>query len=247
MKLFFKAARAVALATSPRFLAVQVSTIPVAVRIFDAEQLKVPFPVRTLLRERRGTKTDFDPPRSTVLTHAGVVHVVQVFIARDGALTQRPIGDALQKGLFTAGFNSCLYQVTHLIWVRLLRPDSRAGTASVNSALPASGAERVPRRTRRPQRLRTLNPDWANAFSQRLGQSAQRVERVRPLGSSLPPFDFYIVWRRDTDSKLLRAGRHESRLVKLVITSICEFVPCATNSARRMPLFSFGAREGIMC
>ena len=115
MKLFFKVARAVALATSPRFLAVQVSTIPAGVRIFDAEQLKVLFPVRTLLRERRGTKTDFDPPRSTVLTHAGVVHVVQVFIARDGALTQRPIGDALQKGLFTAGFNSCLYQVTHLI------------------------------------------------------------------------------------------------------------------------------------
>lgn len=122
MKLFFKAARAVAVATSPWFLAVQVSTITAGVRILDAEEFKVLFPIRTLLRERRGTETDFDPPRGTVLTQAGVLHVVQVFVPRDGALTQRPLGDGLQKGLFTAGFDSCFYKVTHLMGSGLLRP-----------------------------------------------------------------------------------------------------------------------------
>gem|GEM_PF-6709743 len=54
------------------------------------QQLKVFLPIRTLLGEWGRTETNFDPMYFFVIAAPSMVHVVEIFIAGDRTLPQRP-------------------------------------------------------------------------------------------------------------------------------------------------------------
>ena len=54
-----------------------------------------------------------------ILTDPGLLHVVNVFIASDGALAERAIGDGLEKGIFLSGFDAGFDEVTHAQPIKL--------------------------------------------------------------------------------------------------------------------------------
>src|SRR5688572_1210300 len=82
-------------------------------RVFDTDEVEELFPIGPLLSEWCRAEARLDPVRGAVGSDACLLHVVQVFVARDRAATQAAVGDRIQQGLFAAGFNACLDQITH--------------------------------------------------------------------------------------------------------------------------------------
>ena len=70
LELFFKSARAIALRACPRFSAVQITAVPTRVRIFDADQIEVFLPVRTLFLEWNSAEANLHPMRGAVVSYA---------------------------------------------------------------------------------------------------------------------------------------------------------------------------------
>jgi hypothetical protein len=84
---------AIALAACPRFLTIQVSAIFARVRVLHAEKFEVFFPVGAFLREWRVAEANFHPADRAIATQPGVFHVLEIFIASDGTMPQRPFVD----------------------------------------------------------------------------------------------------------------------------------------------------------
>ena len=109
----FEAFGAIAVAARPGLGAVPVAAIFAIVRVFDAEEVEIFFPVRTLLLKRRRAETGFDPMGRAVVAEASLLHVVEVFVAGDGALAERVVADGLQKSLVVAGFHASFDEIAH--------------------------------------------------------------------------------------------------------------------------------------
>jgi len=105
--------RAITIATGPRFRSVLVAARAAGVRILDAEQLKILFPIRALLRQRRITKAGLNPGGDTLITYPRLLHVIQVFISRDGVFPKRATVDRAKQTAFSARFYAAFHEVTH--------------------------------------------------------------------------------------------------------------------------------------
>ena len=51
------------------------------VRVLDAQEFKVFFPIKPFFGQRRGAKTGLDPTRYAVIADARVLEVVNVFVS----------------------------------------------------------------------------------------------------------------------------------------------------------------------
>jgi hypothetical protein len=105
--------RAIALATGPWFCSVLVPTRAARVRILDAEQLKILFPIRAFLGEWRITKARLEPRRHALAVHPRPLHVAQVFVACDGAFPKRATVDRAKQTTFSARLYAAFHEVTH--------------------------------------------------------------------------------------------------------------------------------------
>jgi hypothetical protein len=113
LQAFLQPLCAIAICARPQIVAVFVPAILAIMRILDAQQLEIFFPIRPFLSQGRGAKADFHPVYQAIIAQARLLHVPFVFVAGNRTLTERAIGDSLQKGLFAALFHACFDEVTH--------------------------------------------------------------------------------------------------------------------------------------
>src|ERR1043166_6522832 len=81
---FFELARAIAVATSPRFGSILVPAIASGVRVLHANELKIFRPIRTLFGERRIAKAGPDPSGDAGIDPR-LLHIIKVIVAGDCA------------------------------------------------------------------------------------------------------------------------------------------------------------------
>ena len=110
---FLKPFRANAIAARPRLGSILVPAIFSRVGVPHADQVKILFPIRPFFIERRRAKTGFNPMHRSILTDTRLRHVVQVFVARNGAFAERSVHNRLPKNFFPPGLDSRFHQVTH--------------------------------------------------------------------------------------------------------------------------------------
>ena len=113
LELFFKSARAIALRARPRFSAVQITAVPTCVRIFDADQIEVFLPVRSLFLERNPAEANLHPMRNAVVRYPRLLHIPEILVARDGAAAEPAIFNRPEQSLLFAGLHSCFHQISH--------------------------------------------------------------------------------------------------------------------------------------
>jgi hypothetical protein len=88
---FFELLCAIAFATRPGFLTIQVAAIFARVRVLHGEQFEVFFPIGAFLRERRRAEANFYPADRAIVTQPGMFHVLEIFIAGDRTVPQRSL------------------------------------------------------------------------------------------------------------------------------------------------------------
>ena len=111
---FLQLFRAIAVAAGPQLCSVLVPAIASRVRILYAEQFEILLPVRALFRERRLAEASFHPDRSSGFVYARLAHVVQIFIAGDGATPERTVVDRADERTFLARFQLCFNEIPHV-------------------------------------------------------------------------------------------------------------------------------------
>ena len=79
----FQFFRTIAVSAGPRLLTIQISAIFARMRIFNAKQLKIAFPVWAFFSERGGAKAHFDPGYGVIGSQARVFHVPEIFVSGD--------------------------------------------------------------------------------------------------------------------------------------------------------------------
>jgi hypothetical protein len=75
-------------------------------------EIKILFPIRPFLQERRGTITDFDPTHRSGLD-ARIAHIAQVLALGHGALAKFSTLNGLEKTLGATGLNAGVNQIPH--------------------------------------------------------------------------------------------------------------------------------------
>src|SRR5260370_15602092 len=83
LQLLFQPRGVVAISAGPRLRAVLVAAFTTVVSVLDLDQVEILLPIRTLLLQRRGAITDFDPAHRLVCTNPRLLHVAQVFALGD--------------------------------------------------------------------------------------------------------------------------------------------------------------------
>jgi hypothetical protein len=91
---------AVTIAARPWFFTLLVATVAAIVCVLHSLDIKVLFPIRPLLQERRGTITDFDPTHRSGLD-ARIAHIAQVLAPGHGALAKLFTLDGFKKTVCT--------------------------------------------------------------------------------------------------------------------------------------------------
>jgi hypothetical protein len=96
---------AITIAARPWFFTVLVATFAAVVCVLHSLEIKVLFPIRPLLQERRGTITDFDPTHRSSLD-ARLAHIAQVLALGHGALAKFFTLDGFKKTVCATGLNA---------------------------------------------------------------------------------------------------------------------------------------------
>jgi hypothetical protein len=113
LELFFEAARAIALRARPRFGAVQIAAVSTCVRIFDADQIEVFLPIRSLFLERDPAEANLHPMGGAVVSRARLLHIPEILVARDGAAAERAIFNRPEQSLLFARLHASFHQIAH--------------------------------------------------------------------------------------------------------------------------------------
>ena len=82
-------------------------------RVFHGEKLEVFLPIGPLFLQRRLAKTRFDPGRNPGEVDPRLLHVVLVFVTRDGASTERLLVDGAEKWILLASLHAGFNEVAH--------------------------------------------------------------------------------------------------------------------------------------
>ena len=93
LQTLLQAASAIAIRARPGFGPVEVAAILAIVSIFDRKQFEIFLPIWTFFGERRGAETRLDPMDRTISADASLLHVINVFVTRDGSRSQAPVFD----------------------------------------------------------------------------------------------------------------------------------------------------------
>jgi hypothetical protein len=93
------------IAARPWFFTVLVATVAAVVCVLHSLEIKVLFPIRPLLQERRGTITDFDPTHRSGLD-ARIAHIAPVLAPGHGALAKFFTLDGFKKTVCATGLNA---------------------------------------------------------------------------------------------------------------------------------------------
>src|SRR4051812_14295899 len=113
LELLFKPPRAIALATRPCLGAVCIATVSPRMRVLHAHEFKILLPIRALLLEWNFAKTDLHPKCGAIVGHTRALHVVKIFVTRNGAFAETTVFDGLEQRRFPAGFYPCSNEVSH--------------------------------------------------------------------------------------------------------------------------------------
>src|SRR5213592_4806958 len=92
--------RAIAVATGPRLGSIFITATLPAVRILDANEVEILFPVRPLFLKRQSAEANLHPAHATVVAQPGAFHVAQILVARHRAGAERTVLDRLQQRRF---------------------------------------------------------------------------------------------------------------------------------------------------
>lgn len=115
--------RAITIAARPRLRAIFMPAIFPIVRVLDAEQLEIFFPIRTLLSQRRGAKTSFHPVSHAIVSHPGMLQIVNVFITGNRTASQRTVRNGFEQRFFPASLDPRFDQITHRHKITLTRTE----------------------------------------------------------------------------------------------------------------------------
>jgi hypothetical protein len=126
LQTLFQPLCAVAIAASPGFGAVFVAAIAAGMGVLHSHQFEEFLPVRAFLLQWCGAVTHLDPFRRSVVSEAGLFHVVDILVAGDRPATQRAIRDCPQKSLLLPAFDTCLYEVAHGLKIHKMRSGETA-------------------------------------------------------------------------------------------------------------------------
>jgi len=83
------------------------------VRVVYLEQLKVFLPIGPFFIQWFRAETGFHPVGDALFIEAGLLQVVNIFVACDGAATQRAIGDGIEQRFLLSRSDACFDQITH--------------------------------------------------------------------------------------------------------------------------------------
>jgi len=87
--------------------------IPPGMRVLHAQELKIFFPIRTLLRQWRITKAGLNPGRDAEPVRSRFAHVINVLVAGDRTPAERAVIDRIEQRLRFAGLYLCFDQIPH--------------------------------------------------------------------------------------------------------------------------------------
>ena len=82
-------AGAIAIAAGPWLGSVGIAAVLAGMGVLDAKKIKILFPIRPFLLERRGTKTNLHPRANPVGFDPGIGHIAQILVTGYRALAQR--------------------------------------------------------------------------------------------------------------------------------------------------------------
>src|SRR5438552_14774227 len=82
----FEFLRTITVTAGPRFLTVQVATIPTSVCILHAEELEILLPIRPLLGQWLLAETDFHPGDRPIGIHPCLFHIPEIFVSGNRTL-----------------------------------------------------------------------------------------------------------------------------------------------------------------
>jgi hypothetical protein len=88
--------------------------------VLHAQELKIFLPIRPFLRERRIAETRFHPGRYPGWIDPSLLHIVLIFVARDGAFPERLLMDGAQKRFFRARLDSSFNEIAHKSGIGIL-------------------------------------------------------------------------------------------------------------------------------
>jgi hypothetical protein len=111
---FLELLGAIAVAACPCFRSVFVAAIAPRVGVLDAQQIKIFFPVRSFFFQRWVAETCFNPGGDAVRVDTRLLHVVQIFIARDGTAAEGALVNRLHEPGSLAGFQLRFDEIAHV-------------------------------------------------------------------------------------------------------------------------------------
>ena len=81
--------RAITIGAGPWFGPIEVAAVFAIVRVFHAEKFKKLLPIGAFFGQRSRAETSFHPVSNALLADACLLHVINVFVARNGTGAQR--------------------------------------------------------------------------------------------------------------------------------------------------------------
>lgn len=115
----FQFTGAIAIAAGPGFCAIRVAALASGVGVFDLQQIKKFLAVRPFLLQGREAEADFDPRAHTILSYARFLHVLKIFVARDGPTAEALRFYGLKQRLLFARLYFGFDQVAHTFAMQL--------------------------------------------------------------------------------------------------------------------------------
>ena len=77
-------------------------------RVLDAQEVEIFFPIRSLLFQGRIAETCFNPGRNALRVDTRLPHVVQILVAGDGAAAKGALVNRLNSRAHSPDFNFAL-------------------------------------------------------------------------------------------------------------------------------------------
>ena len=109
----FEACRAITVSARPRLRAIRIATPAARVRVLHFQQIKILFPVGTLLGKRRRTVAHLDPLHAAVIELARVGHVPEILIAGNRSFAERSLVYGARQRICLSGFDASRNKITH--------------------------------------------------------------------------------------------------------------------------------------
>ena len=104
-----EASRAIAVATSPRFTAIEVPALVPVMRVLHSDEIEELFPIRRLLLQRRRTIANLNPTNFFPRQLPRFTHVPEILALGNGTLPQRPALNGFKQRLLAPWLNARSY------------------------------------------------------------------------------------------------------------------------------------------